>query len=616
MIRYRAGMFASLASRIVGLGTIVVAALIVFAWALVDASVETRDSFRWVTHSADVIETMGDAMIELRDAESGQRGYILTRHPSFADSFARQLSATRASMDKVVALTADNPFQNARARELQALMGQRAAVLREPFALAEKGDFDKAQAIVSNGHGRDLMTSVAIRVDGFLAEEHALQTQRTYAAAQRLAHLQQLAIIGAPVLSLLVVLVSVIIVRGIRRPISAMLNAMTALGHGEHNARITGDMGSREFTRLADSHNAMADRLEAAVAATARGEGELQTANAELVRSSATLRARGEVIELLGGMAHRMQAARTEEELAQVIHVFVPRVLPGIPGTLYAHNNSRNILLPIASWGGGAAVTEGFAPDTCWALRRGQSHTVPEPGADIVCGHIGDAGAVYHCEPLLAGGEVIGTLHLKGRIDAEHRFRLAVMAENIASALFNYRLQRGLREQSIRDPLTGLFNRRYLEESLRLEISRAARSGDPLSVVMCDVDHFKRFNDEFGHDAGDAVLQAVGAELRTRFRDGDVVCRFGGEEFTVIAPGSTPAALAERVEIIRRAIMDISLHQAGQALGSVSMSFGIAAWHFGDDPDGAALLQAADAALYRAKREGRNRVIVELRQAA
>jgi GGDEF domain-containing protein len=250
-----------------------------------------------------------------------------------------------------------------------------------------------------------------------------------------------------------------------------------------------------------------------------------------------------------------MQAARTDDELAQIIRVFVPQVLPDIPGALYAHNNSRNCLVPVASWGDIVVPDDGFAPERCWALRRGQSHSVVDPRRDIVCAHVAE-GEVYHCEPLLAGGEVIGVLYLRGRIEAENRFRMNVLTENIASALVNHRLQRSLREQTIRDPLTSLFNRRYMEEALKLEIARASRSGNPLSLVMCDVDHFKRFNDEFGHDAGDAVLQQVAAEMRSRFRDGDVVCRFGGEEFTIIAPGTTAEALAKRVDIVRHRDLD------------------------------------------------------------
>jgi len=353
----------------------------------------------------------------------------------------------------------------------------------------------------------------------------------------------------------------------------------------------------------------MSDQLAAAVADQAGSEQRLQVTNISLERTAATLRDRGDVIELLGGMAHRMQAARTDEELAQIIRVFVPRVLPNIPGALYAHNNSRNLLIPIAYWGDFEAGSEGFAPDQCWALRRGQAHWVAAPGDDIVCSHL-DHNEAYHCEPLLAGGEVIGVLHLRAQIGTESRFRLTVLAENISSALVNHRLQRSLREQTIRDSLTGLFNRRYMEETITLEIARAARSGAPLSLVMCDVDHFKRFNDDHGHDAGDIVLQAVAAEMKKRFRDGDVVCRFGGEEFTVIAPGTSPEVLIKRVETVRQAIEQISIHQNGRTLGAVSMSFGIASWNDTMARDGSSLVQAADAALYQAKREGRNRAVI------
>ncbi|WP_342454626.1 GGDEF domain-containing protein [Sphingomonas sp. H160509] len=203
-------------------------------------------------------------------------------------------------------------------------------------------------------------------------------------------------------------------------------------------------------------------------------------------------------------------------------------------------------------------------------------------------------------------------LYLQGRIGAENRFRMNVLTENIASALVNHRLQRSLREQTIRDPLTSLFNRRYMEETLKLEIARSSRAGTPLSLVMCDIDHFKRFNDEFGHDAGDSVLQMVAAEMRSRFRDGDVICRFGGEEFTIIAPGTTAEALAGRVETVRRAIAELAVRHGNRTLGSTSMSFGIATWSDAMDRDGATLIQAADMALYQSKRDGRNRATISM----
>ncbi|BBF68183.1 diguanylate cyclase [Sphingomonas bisphenolicum] len=608
-------MFTSITARIAAFGALVLIALLALIWMLVDASIQTRDSFRWVTHSAEVIETMDDALVALREAESAQRGFVLTRNASFADPTDARIADARQSMARLVRLTADNRAQNIRARDVQALAERRVTLLRDTLEQARRGQFDAARGSIAAGTGRDLMTMLSLRADSFLSEERALRITRIAAADSRLAWVRQLALVGGPLLALAILSISLLLIWGIRQPLGLIHQAMTALGRGDRDRRVTATMGSREFAQLAHGYNAMADQLQAAIADQGRSAQDLQAAHAQLLRNSDTLQERGEAIELLGGMAHRMQAARTDEELAQVIRVFVPRVLPGVPGALYAHNNSRNLLVPITGWNGFQPREEGFAPDQCWALRRGQSHFVAQPGGDIVCSHV-DADLLYHCEPLLAGGEVIGTLYLQGVVQEESRFRLTVMAENISSALVNHRLQRGLREQTIRDPLTGLFNRRYMQESLAIEIARARRSGAPLSVVMCDIDHFKRFNDEFGHDAGDTVLQSVATEMRSRFRDGDIVCRYGGEEFAVIAPGATAQALAARVEMVRKGIMEIVLRQGGRALGSTSMSFGIASWDDKMAIDGSTLVQAADAALYRAKREGRNRAVIDLPAAA
>lgn len=609
-------MFLSLTSRIAAVGALVVIALLALVASLVDASRQSRESFRWVTHSAEVIEAMEETMAGLRDAESGQRGYVLTRNPGYAESFDRRVADSLRSFSKLVELTKDNPIQRARVQAFGGLMSERTELLRQPLDLARQGRFDEAEAAVAGGRGLDSMGQVLLASQEFLGEERRLQAERIEAAERRLEWGKRLALIGGPLIALFSLSVSFMVIRRIRQPVRVITRAMTGLGGGDLDQRIVGRMGSREFDRLADGYNDMVQRLATASDDQRRSERELKRVHDELLTSSQVLRERGEVIELLGGMAHRMQAARTEAELAQVIHAFVPRVLPGLPGVLYAYNNSRNLLAPISTWGDHEGDGDAFGPDQCWALRRGQSHFVSEPGTDIVCGHVGDTEHAYHCEPLLASGEVIGVLHLDGVLDVESGFRIKVLVENIASAMVNQQLQRDLKEQTIRDPLTGLFNRRYMEEALALEVARSARSGAPLCVVMCDVDHFKRFNDEFGHDAGDLVLQAVAAELGHRFRDGDIVCRYGGEEFTVIAPGTTPEALLQRIEAVRQAIAGISLRYRNQALGSTSMSFGVASWRPGMDREGRAALQAADAALYRAKKEGRNRAVLHIEEAA
>lgn len=603
-------MFTSLTSRIAAVGIMVATALFVLVLAIVDASRQSRESFQWVMHSSQIIQAMEETMAGLRDAESGQRGYVLTQNPGLAQSFERRIEDARQSYGQLYELTKDNPVQNRRVREFGVLMDERVELMNTPLQMARQNAFNEARTAISEGRGHETMNALVLIAQDFLNEEEAIRDKRIMSAERRLAWGRGLALFGGPLIALLTLLLSAMAISRIRYPTRVLDAAMTRFGQGEMDARVEEKMGSKEFDRLAHGYNAMAQKLETTSAAQERSKAELRRVHDELLASSQTLKERGEVMELLGAMSHRMQATRTDEELAEVISIFVPRVMPDLPGALYAYNNSRNLLVPMSVWGEPRDVGQSFAPDKCWALRRGQEHYVSGKGKDVVCDHVHEDVVAYHCEPLLASGEVIGVLYMDGILDSEARFRMSVLVENIASAMTNRRLQRDLKEQTIRDPLTGLFNRRYMEEALALEVARASRADTPLCVVMCDVDHFKRFNDEYGHDAGDAVLALVASELGERFRDGDIVCRYGGEEFTIIAPGTTKEDLLRRVENVREAMSKLSPRLRNQLLGSITMSFGISQWNPDMERTGADLLKHADAALYQAKRDGRNRTVM------
>lgn len=182
------------------------------------------------------------------------------------------------------------------------------------------------------------------------------------------------------------------------------------------------------------------------------------------------------------------------------------------------------------------------------------------------------------------------------------------LAEHLALALASLNLRETLRTQSIRDPLTGLFNRRYLEETLERELPRMIRKKASLGVMMADVDHFKRLNDTFGHEAGDAVLRELAQIFRKQLRAEDIACRYGGEEFTLILPEAQIEKVRDRAEQLRQAVEAAEFHFHGQSFGPVTVSIGIASYPK-HGATGETLLRAADRALYRAKEEGRNRVI-------
>lgn len=169
-------------------------------------------------------------------------------------------------------------------------------------------------------------------------------------------------------------------------------------------------------------------------------------------------------------------------------------------------------------------------------------------------------------------------------------------------------LHETLREQAIRDALTGLYNLRFLTESMKREIAQATRDMVPLSVVLMDIDHFKIFNDTYGHKAGDEVLQALGRILSSKTRAGDIACRYGGEEFMVIMPSAHPQEAFRRADQWRKIFASTHITNKGQVL-SATLSAGVATFpdHGTTDDD---IWRAADNALYKAKSAGRNCVVV------
>lgn len=254
-----------------------------------------------------------------------------------------------------------------------------------------------------------------------------------------------------------------------------------------------------------------------------------------------------------------------------------------------------------------------FEPNACWALRTGHPHLVVAGDDTARCAHAEGVKNTYLCIPILAQGEALGVLHVQTTDEtpsfgeSELSFK-TTFAEQIGLSIANIRLREALRTQSIRDPLTGLYNRRYLEEMLEREIRRAVRAEQSLGILMLDLDHFKRFNDTYGHDAGDAVLRETGWFLAKSIRAEDIVCRFGGEEFVVILPTADLEAARSRAERIRSKLRELTVLHQGQSVGVITVSVGVAALPT-HGTSAKELVQAADAALYRAKREGRDRVI-------
>lgn len=328
------------------------------------------------------------------------------------------------------------------------------------------------------------------------------------------------------------------------------------------------------------------------------------------------LQRRARDLGVLTHMAEVLQACISEDEAYVVVARFAEQLFTEDGGAVYVTSASRNLVEARAAWGGFSSDAWGlFKPEDCWALRRGRSHAVADTRGGVLCEHLPrPLPASSLCVPLAAQGESLGILYLAprspspaaGAMDESKQQLAQTVAEQLGLAVANLKLRETLRSQSIRDPLTSLFNRRYMEETLERELRRAERTRRPLGLVMLDLDNFKAFNDSFGHDAGDRLLVELGALLRTNVRSGDVACRYGGEEFVLILPDATGEETRARVEEIREAARRLRLTYRGRLITAPTFSAGIAALS-ADGLTGEDLLRAADAALYRAKGAGRDR---------
>jgi diguanylate cyclase (GGDEF)-like protein/PAS domain S-box-containing protein len=345
-------------------------------------------------------------------------------------------------------------------------------------------------------------------------------------------------------------------------------------------------------------------------------EENVQKANDELTALVVELQRRDSEMQLLNRMNDLLQTTNTQEEAYKVIALMARELFADQSGYLAILHAPDEDFEVVARWGDDVPVKSTFSLEDCWALRRGHPHAVIDPQSSLQCGHFvhpPETGSL--CVPLTVQGETLGLLCLIGA-DARRnkhqtgRRQLTVtVGEAIKLCLFSLKLREKLHEQAIRDSLTGLFNRRYLEETLSRELHRARRGNSPLCVAMLDLDHFKRFNDTFGHDAGDSLLRELGQVLREKLRKSDISCRYGGEEFVLVLPESSLADTQQRVEQIRVLVKKLQVRHGDQMLGTITVSAGIA--QAGEHGSTAReLVRAADTALYFAKEAGRDRVVV------
>jgi diguanylate cyclase (GGDEF)-like protein len=354
--------------------------------------------------------------------------------------------------------------------------------------------------------------------------------------------------------------------------------------------------------------------LEAIVIGLQMLAEELAASRAEAETRAAELSALNTGLLQLSELSNLLLSCDTSSEAYVVLGRAARAMYGQLSGAVYLYGASRNVVELVTSWGD-ISVAKNFPPADCWALRRGRAHHVTPSGTELACRHTahGELSSAM-CAPLLAQGAALGVLHLVGTPEVGDLSPLAqrlaiASAEACALALASIRLREKLADQSLRDSLTGLYNRRYAEETLLREIGRAKRESSALSVVMLDLDHFKSINDEFGHDAGDMALREAATVLVESVRTSDVVSRVGGEEFLFIFPGASIEAALQKADRVREKVKALELHHRGRRLPVLTFSAGAAGFPaHGTVPE--TLLRAADKALYEAKHAGRDQSVL------
>jgi diguanylate cyclase (GGDEF)-like protein/PAS domain S-box-containing protein len=345
-----------------------------------------------------------------------------------------------------------------------------------------------------------------------------------------------------------------------------------------------------------------------------KAEEALRQANKKLESWVQQLEQRTREMTLLIEMGDILRACLTTEEVYEVMVRVSQEIFPDQGGALFVMGPTRNIVEAVAEWGGIQRVKSTFTPDECWALRRGRVHWVEDTSVGLLCKHLHSTPPKgYLCVPMMAQSEAVGVLHLSQGEDSqmpEAKQRLAVaMAERVAMALSNLRLHETLRNQSIRDPLTGLFNRSFMEESLELELRRALRTDHSICVIMLSLDNFQMINENYGLDVGDSILRRTGMLVQANVRKGDIACRFGGYTYVVILPQSPYEVGQARAQTLCNLAQTLEVKCQSEQVGHISASAGLAIFP-GHGQTVESLLRSAEAALTRARNAGGNCTVV------
>ncbi len=342
-------------------------------------------------------------------------------------------------------------------------------------------------------------------------------------------------------------------------------------------------------------------------------EQTLQETNQELTNTINILEQRNHEITLLNELNNLLQSSLSVRDAFSVISTYAVRLFPKYSGSLSIYDPAQDHLENAVTWGEDSLGETSYPSEHCWGLRRGRLHlSEPYNQGGLRCRHLDTSDQNAICIPLNAQGEGIGLLTLQcpaGGMNDRHQQVAESLAGQLALALSNLRLRETLRMQAIRDPLTGLYNRHYLEEMLDNEIKFASQEKRPLTLLILDIDNFKMYNERLGRSQGDEILRSIAHFLQSSTNTNDFVCRFGGDEFIVLIRSAIgEEVLLKHIDSLRITFSQLDIHHTAAGFPPLTLSIGLAYFpqHGTNSQE---IFQSLDLALRQARYEGGNRLV-------
>lgn len=563
------------------------------------ASVANQD----VAESYAIIADSNQLIQLVIDAETGVRGFLLTGDDNFLQPYYQSVSAVPMRLRQMAVDHQLTEQQKALLQKLESGFNDwQRSIGQVQIDLRRTGKLQSDSVATGEGKQRiDLLRKVVHQLVDLEDSRLKERKEQSSGAAEQARTFLLISVCFCLALAFVLASFTAFYTSSSLTQITRVARAFAA---GDLKQRAATD-GKDEFNILGAVFNQLAEQLQQMVQLEQQQTQQLHLQVEKLVK------ARIEDARQLKQVGELLQSCQNQSEAADVVRISCQKIFEGSRGALFL--TAGQGFEQASSWGD-TTFKPHFEQDCCWAVRRGKLHFFDSNDTALKCSHLTDHPEPALCIPLLARGDLVGVLTIEPAAEyadaarwlEENQEAAASLAEQLALALMNIKLRDSLQEQSLRDALTGLYNRRQMDSSVAEIFAKAVRQASPMSVLLIDIDHFKKLNDIHGHAVGDDALKLLAGLLQEMFRGSDLACRYGGEEFVVLLPGADLQVAVNRAEELRNRCQDMSFLVKGQPLG-FTLSIGVAALKDGiSQPD--ELLKRADDALYTAKNQGRNRV--------